>query len=94
MAKIRRMPVENQITTINVVKIAIKFSPYILKGILLPNTWASQQHKYLKHRDREPVRSKKNDAGASSSKFHGTNCRSENRPIRHVPTKKKPIANL
>ena len=30
----------------------------ILKGIILPNTWASQQHKYLKHGGREPVSSK------------------------------------
>ena len=29
----------------------------ILKGVLLPNTWASQQHKYLKHDGREPVAS-------------------------------------
>ena len=31
----------------------------ILKGVLLPNTWASQQHKYLKQGGREPVVSKK-----------------------------------
>ena len=31
----------------------------ILKGVLLPNTWASQQHKYFKHGGREPVASKK-----------------------------------
>ena len=30
----------------------------ILKGVLLPNTWASQQHKYLKHGGHEPVASK------------------------------------
>ena len=30
MAKIPRVPVENQITTLSVVKIAIKFSPCIL----------------------------------------------------------------
>ena len=37
----------------------------ILKGVLLLNTWAIQQHKYLKHGGREPVASKKNYAGAS-----------------------------
>ena len=31
----------------------------ILKGVLLSNAWASQQHKYLKHGGREPVASKK-----------------------------------
>ena len=31
----------------------------ILKGVLLPNTWTSRQHKYLKHGGREPVTSKK-----------------------------------
>ena len=31
----------------------------ILKGFILPNTWASQQHKYLKHGSREPVAIKK-----------------------------------
>ena len=35
----------------------------MLKGLLLPNTWASQQHKYLKHRGREPVASKKMTLG-------------------------------
>ena len=30
-----------------------------LKGVLLPNAWASQQHTYLKHGGREPVASKK-----------------------------------
>ena len=35
----------------------------ILKGGLLPNTWASQQHKYLKHGGREPVASKKMSLG-------------------------------
>ena len=35
----------------------------ILKGVLLPNTWASQQHKYLKHGGREPVTSKKMTLG-------------------------------
>ena len=32
---------------------------YYLKDVLLPNTWASQGHKYLKHGGREPVASKK-----------------------------------
>ena len=31
----------------------------ILKGNLLTNTWASQQHKYFKHGDRELVARKK-----------------------------------
>ena len=31
----------------------------ILKGVLLPNTWASQQHEYLEHSGPEPVASKK-----------------------------------
>ena len=43
---------------------------YYLESVLLPITWASQQHKYLKHGGREPVASKKNDAGASCPKFH------------------------
>ena len=30
-----------------------------MTGVLLPNTWASQQHKYLKHGGREPGASKK-----------------------------------
>ena len=50
----------------------------ILKGVLLPNTWASQQHKYLKHGGREPFASKKNDAGASCPKFHRTSCQLQN----------------
>ena len=49
-----------------------------MKGVLLPNTWASQQHKYLKHGGREPVASKKNDAGASGPKFHRANCQLQN----------------
>ena len=32
MAKISRVPVENQITTLSVVKITIKFSPCIVEG--------------------------------------------------------------
>ena len=36
---------------------------YLKKGVLLPNTWASQQHKYLKHGGREPVASKKMTLG-------------------------------
>ena len=35
----------------------------ILKGVLLPNTWASQQHKYLERGCREPVASKKMTLG-------------------------------
>ena len=31
----------------------------ILIGVFLPNTWASQQYKYLKHGGRETVVSKK-----------------------------------
>ena len=31
----------------------------ILKDVLSPDTWASQQHIYLKHGGREPVTSKK-----------------------------------
>ena len=46
----------------------------ILEGVFLPNTWASGQHKYLKHVGHEHVPSKKNDAGASCPKFHWTTC--------------------
>ena len=35
----------------------------ILKGVLSSNTWASQQHKYLKHGGHEPVISKKMTLG-------------------------------
>ena len=31
----------------------------ILMGVLLPDAWASQEHKYLKHGGRDPVASKK-----------------------------------
>ena len=43
----------------------------ILKGIVLLNTWASQQHKYLKHGGREPVASKKMTLGQVVSNFTG-----------------------
>ena len=36
VAKIPRVPVENQITTLGVVKITIKFSPCIFKGAYSP----------------------------------------------------------
>ena len=50
----------------------------ILKGVLLPDTWASQQHKYLKYDGREPVASNKNYAGASCPKFHRASCQLQN----------------
>ena len=50
----------------------------ILKGVLLPNTWASQQNKYLKHVGREPVASKKNYAVVSCPKFHRASCQLQN----------------
>ena len=43
----------------------------ILKGVLLPNTWAGQQHKYLKHGGREPVASKKMTLGQVVPHFTG-----------------------
>ena len=49
----------------------------MLKDVLLPNTWASQQHKYLKNGGREPV-ARKNDAGASCPKFHRARCHLQN----------------
>ena len=44
---------------------------YYLKGVLLPNTWASQQHKYLEHGGREPVASKKMMLGQVVPNFTG-----------------------
>ena len=43
----------------------------ILKGVFLPNTWASQQHKYLKRGGREPVASKKMTLGQVVPNFTG-----------------------
>ena len=43
----------------------------ILKCVLLPNTWASQQHKYLKNGGREPVTSKKMTLGQVVPNFTG-----------------------
>ena len=43
----------------------------ILKSVLLPNTWASQQHNYLKHGGREPVTSKKMTMGQVVPNFTG-----------------------
>ena len=43
----------------------------ILKGVLLSNTWTSQQHKYLKHGGREPVTSKKMTLGQVVPNFTG-----------------------
>ena len=43
----------------------------ILKGVFLPNTWASQQHKYLKHGRREPVANKKMTLGQVVPNFTG-----------------------
>ena len=43
----------------------------ILKGILLPNTWASQQYKYLKHGGHESVASKKMTLGQVVPNFTG-----------------------
>ena len=42
-----------------------------MKDVLLPNTWASQQHKYLKHGGREPVASRKMTLGQVVSNFTG-----------------------
>ena len=47
------------------------FCYIILKGVLLPNTWAGQQHKYLKHDGREPVTSKKMTLGQVVPNFTG-----------------------
>ena len=44
---------------------------FILKGVLLSNTWDSQQHKYLKHGGREPVASKKMTLGQVVPNFTG-----------------------
>ena len=49
-----------------------------MKGVLLPNTWAGQQHKYLKHGGRESVASKKMTPGASCPKFHRASCQLQN----------------
>ena len=43
----------------------------ILKGVILPNTWASQQHKYLKRGDRKLVASKKMTFGEVVPNFTG-----------------------
>ena len=43
----------------------------ILKGVLLPNTWASQYHKYHKHGGRELVASKKMTLGQVVPNFTG-----------------------
>ena len=43
----------------------------MLKDVLLPNTWASQQHKYLKNGGREPVASKKMTLGQVVPNFAG-----------------------
>ena len=43
----------------------------ILKGVLLPNTWASQQQKYLKYGGRKPVASKKMTLGQVALNFTG-----------------------
>ena len=43
---------------------------YILEGVFLPNTWASQ-HKYLKHGGREPVASNKMTLGQVVPNFTG-----------------------
>ena len=42
-----------------------------MKGVLLLNTWASQQHKYLKHGGREPVANKKMTLGQVVPNFIG-----------------------
>ena len=42
-----------------------------MKGILLLNTWASQQHNHLKHGGREPVASKKVTVGQAVLNFSG-----------------------
>ena len=43
----------------------------MLKDVLLPNTWARQQHKYLKHGGRESVASKKMTLGQVVPNFTG-----------------------
>ena len=43
----------------------------MLKGVILPNTWASQQLKYLKHGGREPVASRKMTLGQVVTNFTG-----------------------
>ena len=50
----------------------------ILTAVLLPNTWASQQRKYLKHGGHAPVASKKHATGASCLKFHRASCQLRN----------------
>ena len=50
----------------------------ILKGVLLPNTWASQQHKYLKDDGREPTASEKMTVGQLVSNFTGQVCQLQN----------------
>ena len=47
MAKFPKVPVENQITTRSVVKIAIKFSPCIFQFILYPKAWIEFDYKYI-----------------------------------------------
>ena len=42
-----------------------------MKGVLLPETWASQQHKYLKYSGCEPIASKKMTLGQVVPNFTG-----------------------
>ena len=42
-----------------------------MKGVLLPNPWASQQHEYLKHGGREPFASTKIMLGQVVPNFTG-----------------------
>ena len=44
---------------------------YYLESVLLLNTWASQQHKYLEHSGREPVASEKITLGQVVPNFTG-----------------------
>ena len=49
----------------------------ILNGVLLPNTWASRKHKYLKHGGRKPVAGKKSRWGKLSQISRGS-CQLQN----------------
>ena len=42
-----------------------------MKGVLLPNSWANQEHNNIKHGGREPVASKKMMLGQVVPNFTG-----------------------
>ena len=50
---------------------SLSFHVIDIKGDFLPSTWASEQHKYLKHGGRELVSSKKITLGQVVSNFTG-----------------------